>query len=139
MFIVFGIIVGTAIFRLKKDTKIEESFNSTSIPTQTDDIDVNRYTSVVSKGAVYGESIVACHVVGDMFSATKIIFGGEPKSYQKVLTISRKLAVSRMMEEANKKGANLITGVRLATPSISNQSAELIAYGTAWIVRSDFE
>jgi uncharacterized protein YbjQ (UPF0145 family) len=83
-------------------------------------------------GTVYGESIIAADMVNDLFSNTRILFGGEPKGYRQIMSVARRKAVERMIREAGKKGAFMVTGHRLTTTQVSDRSAEVISYGTAW-------
>ena len=44
---------------------------------------------------------------------------------------SRKIAVGRLAEKAEKMGANAIIGLRLTSSSIMTSASEIVAYGTA--------
>ncbi len=44
---------------------------------------------------------------------------------------SREQAIDRMIEDAERKGANAIIGMRFTTASIMQAAAEILAYGTA--------
>lgn len=44
---------------------------------------------------------------------------------------SRKIAVGRLVEKAEKEGANAIIGLRLTSSSIMSSASEMVAYGTA--------
>jgi uncharacterized protein YbjQ (UPF0145 family) len=48
-----------------------------------------------------------------------------------MLTEARQIATNRMIDEAQKLGADAIIGVRYASASIMQQAAEILAYGTA--------
>ena len=47
---------------------------------------------------------------------------------------ARQIAVGRMVEDAEKQGANAIVGFRLQTSAVMAGASEIIAYGTAVIV-----
>ncbi|MBN1538713.1 MAG: heavy metal-binding domain-containing protein [Candidatus Thermoplasmatota archaeon] len=83
-------------------------------------------------GTVYGESIIAATMVNDLYSNIKILFGGEPKGYKQIMSAARRKAVERMVRQAGVKGALIVTGHRLTTTQVSDRSAEIISYGTAW-------
>lgn len=131
--IILGVVSCTAVWRWRQgDSVVPDAIIKVPIETRTDDL--HKFVTDKAKclGTVYGEAIVANHMVKDFWSSTKVIFGGEPAGYQKMMSLSRKVATNRMKRSAIKKGANIITGHRLATTSILNTSAEVISYGTAW-------
>jgi len=135
MMIILLIISGTGVWRWKqgdrqvKDVTVHPSVEK--IIVTTDDL-----SSIGGKweclGSVYGESIVATHMITDFWSSTKILIGGEPRGYHKMIQLSRKAAVNRMKIDAWRKKATLVTGHRLATTNVLATSAEVISYGTAW-------
>jgi uncharacterized protein YbjQ (UPF0145 family) len=47
---------------------------------------------------------------------------------------SREQSIDRMIEEAQKLGANAIVGVRFSTSEVMTHAAEILAYGTAVVV-----
>ncbi|MGA1872140.1 MAG: YbjQ family protein [Thermoplasmatota archaeon] len=102
------------------------------IVVRTDSILEGESGELQCLGTVYGESIIAATMVNDLFSGLRILFGGEPGGYREIMARARKKAVSRMVHEAGGKGAYMVTGHRLTTTQISDRSAEIISYGTAW-------
>ena len=69
----------------------------------------------------------------------KHIFGGELKGYTGMCSDARRLALVRMLREAEQQGADGVCNVRFETAAIcsaNNQKesggVELIAYGTAF-------
>jgi uncharacterized protein YbjQ (UPF0145 family) len=84
-----------------------------------------------SLGIVTGNTIRAKHIGKDIVAGLRNIVGGELKEYTEMLAEARKEAIKRMEEEASKKGADAVIGVRLTTATVSHASAELLAYGTA--------
>ncbi len=89
------------------------------------------------KGLVQGNTVRAKHVGRDIAASFKNMLGGELKGYTELLVESRQEAMARMIEQANKLGANAIVNVRLATSSITAGAAELYAYGTAVVVADE--
>lgn len=85
-------------------------------------------------GYVKGSTIRAKHVGRDIAAGFKQLVGGEIKGYTEMMEESRKIAVGRMVEEAEKLGANAIVGFRLQSSAVMAGAAEIIAYGTAVIV-----
>ena len=64
----------------------------------------------------------------------KNIVGGEIVSYTELMEQARDEAITRMVEEAKKLGANAVVNIRISTASIMQGAAEIFAYGTAVIV-----
>ena len=86
------------------------------------------------KGYVKGSTIQAKHVGKDILASLKNIVGGEIKEYNEMMVEARKLAIHRMVQEAEQKGANAIIGMRLQTSTVMANAAEIIAYGTAVVI-----
>ena len=82
-------------------------------------------------GLVQGSTVRAKHVGKDIAAFFKSIVGGEIVGYSDLLVEGRDEAISRMTAHAETMGADAIVNVRLATSSITNGAAELMAYGTA--------
>ena len=57
--------------------------------------------------------------------------GGELKSYTEMMNDARALATRRMVEEAEKLGADAVVNVRFASAAVMAGAAEVMAYGTA--------
>ncbi len=82
-------------------------------------------------GLVKGSTVRARHIGRDIMASFKNIIGGEIKSYTQLMEEARNEAIERMVEEAKRLGANAVLNVRLATASVMQGAAEIIAYGTA--------
>jgi len=82
-------------------------------------------------GLVKGNTVRARHVGKDILAGLRNIVGGEVVEYTKMLAESREQSIDRMVESAEKMGANAIIGLRFMTSSIMQGAAELLAYGTA--------
>jgi len=80
-------------------------------------------------------STVRCKNVGrDIMASFKNLVGGELEGYNEMLTDARQIAIGRMVDEAESKGANAIVGFRLMSSAVAQGAAEMVAYGTAVIV-----
>ena len=88
-------------------------------------------------GAVKGNTIRARHVGKDIIAALRGIVGGELHEYTKLLAESREQALDRMTQDAERLGANAIVGLSFTTSVISQGAAELMAYGTAVIIKEE--
>lgn len=82
-------------------------------------------------GVVVGNVVRSKHVGKDIAAAFKTLAGGEIRSYTEMLTEARNIALQRMIDEAEKLGADAIVGVRLGSSSVMSGAAEMVAYGTA--------
>lgn len=82
-------------------------------------------------GVVFGNTVRAKHIGKDILAGLKNIVGGELKAYTDMLADARKEAANRMINEAEKLGADAIVNVRFTTSQTMAGAAELLAYGTA--------
>jgi uncharacterized protein YbjQ (UPF0145 family) len=91
--------------------------------------------SIVSTiGLVQGQTVRARHVGVDIMAALRNLVGGEVTGYSRLLAGAREEALERMTQAAEAQGANAVVGVRLATASVMQGAAEILAYGTAVVV-----
>lgn len=86
------------------------------------------------KGLVCGNTIQCRNVGRDIGSAFKNLVGGEMVAYKEMLDSSRKIAIERMLKDAEALGANAIIGFQLSSSTVIQGAAEIIAYGTAVLV-----
>lgn len=89
---------------------------------------------VVYKGFVKGSTIQAKHIGSDILAGLKNIVGGEIKEYSSMMENARKIAIGRMVKEAEGMGANAIVGMRLQTSAVMSSASEIVAYGTAVVI-----
>lgn len=82
-------------------------------------------------GMVKGNTIRAKHIGKDIIAGLRNIVGGEIKEYTEMMAESREESVRRMVEDAEKLGADGIINVRFSTSMVMGGAAELLAYGTA--------
>ncbi len=82
-------------------------------------------------GLVRGNTIRAKHVGKDIIAGLRSIVGGEIKEYTEALSEAREVAIKRMVEEAEKLGADAVVSVRFTTSQVMTGAAELLVYGTA--------
>ncbi|MGD2295510.1 MAG: YbjQ family protein [Candidatus Aminicenantes bacterium] len=85
-------------------------------------------------GLVRGNTIRARHLGRDIKAGLKNIVGGEITDYTKMMAESREQAIDRMVEEAEKMGANAVINIRFATSMIMQSAAEILVYGTGVVV-----
>ena len=100
----------------------------------TSTFDIADKTIVKTLGLVKGNTIRARHVGRDIMAGLRGIVGGELHEYTKLLAESREQALDRMIEDAEKLGADAVVGVSFSTSVMSQGAAELMAYGTAVLI-----
>jgi uncharacterized protein YbjQ (UPF0145 family) len=82
-------------------------------------------------GLVKGSTIQTKFFVKDITQSLKSLVGGELKAYTEMMNEARTLATKRMVDDAEKLGADGIVNIRYATSAVMQSAAEVIAYGTA--------
>jgi len=93
--------------------------------------EVPGYRIVKVLGVVKGNTVRATHFGKDILAGLRQIVGGELKEYTEMLSNARAEAERRMLEEAARLGANAIVNVRYTTGHVTQNSAEILVYGTA--------
>jgi uncharacterized protein YbjQ (UPF0145 family) len=99
------------------------------IVVTTEQIEGKKITETL--GLVRGSTIRARHMGRDMMAGLRNIVGGEVKEYTVMLAQAREEAMQRMVEQAEKMGANAVVGTRFVTSMVMSGAAEMVAYGTA--------
>lgn len=85
-------------------------------------------------GMVSGNIVRSRNIGRDVLAGLKNIVGGEIKEYTELMSLSRRDAVKRMVDEAERLGANAVVEVRFVTAQVAATAAEILVYGTAVIV-----
>ena len=80
---------------------------------------------------VMGAVVFSKHLGRDLMAGLKTLVGGEIKGYTEMLDEARSIATKRMVDEAERLGADAVVGLRYATSSVMQGAAEVVAYGTA--------
>lgn len=80
---------------------------------------------------VKGSTIQSKHIGKDILSGLKTIVGGELKAYVEMINEARAIATKRMVEEAEKLGADAVINIRYSTSNVMQGAAEILVYGTA--------
>jgi uncharacterized protein YbjQ (UPF0145 family) len=86
-------------------------------------------------GVVKGSTVRARNIGRDIGAGFKSIIGGEVKTYTEMTKNSREEAYNRMVNEALDLKANAIIGVRFTTSMVMAGASEMLAYGTAVIIK----
>ena len=82
-------------------------------------------------GIVKGTVVQSKNLGKDFMAGMKTLVGGEITGYTEMLVEARQIATKRMVDEAEKLGADAILNIRYGSSSVMQGAAEVIAYGTA--------
>jgi len=107
-----------------RDLKKEAMIIST-----TESIPNKEITAIL--GIARGSTVRARNIGKDIFAGLKNIVGGEIEEYTELQAQSREQAMQRMVQDAERMGADAIIGFRLENAMIMQGAAEILAYGTA--------
>lgn len=69
-------------------------------------------------GLVKGSTIQTVNVARDIGASLKTLVGGELTKYNEMMNNARALATKRMVEEAERLGADAIVGLRYSSASV---------------------
>ncbi len=82
-------------------------------------------------GVARGNTVRAKHLGRDILAGLKNLIGGEIGAYTEMLTDAREEATQRMIQDAQRLGANAVVNVRYTTSAVAASMSEILAYGTA--------
>ncbi len=102
------------------------------IITTSDQVEGKKITKTI--GLVRGSTIRARHVGRDIMAGLRSLVGGEIVDYTKMMAEAREQAIQRMVEDAEKKGANAVVGMKFTTSMIMSNASEILAYGTGVVL-----
>ena len=103
------------------------------IITTTGQIEGKAITKTI--GLVKGSTIRARHLGRDFMAGLRGMVGGEVTEYTKMMAEAREQALQRMVEDAEKQGANAIIGMRFTTSMVMQSASEILAYGTGVVLK----
>jgi uncharacterized protein YbjQ (UPF0145 family) len=102
------------------------------IVTTSEQVEGKKVTKTI--GMVKGSTIRAKHIGKDIMAAFRGMAGGEITEYTKMMAEAREEALNRMIEVAEKEGANAVIAVRFGTSMVMQNAAEVLAYGTGVVL-----
>ncbi len=102
------------------------------IITTSDQVEGKKITKTI--GLVRGSTIRARHVGRDIMAGLRSLVGGEIIDYTKMMAEAREQAIQRMVEDAEKQGANAVVGMKFTTSMIMSNASEILAYGTGVVL-----
>ena len=82
-------------------------------------------------GVVRGIVVRSNNIISGFIGGIKTIFGGNISEFEKVCDDARQIAYQRMVEHAQRVGANAIIAMRYDATEFSPGVTEVLAYGTA--------
>lgn len=91
------------------------------------------------RGQAFGVVVRSRGIGGNFAAGLRSIVGGEIKEYTEMLEDARKSAIDRLVKNANAMGANAIVMMRFDSSEIGQTMSEIVAYGTAVVVRPKAE
>ena len=96
--------------------------------TTTENIPGKSYEII---GIAKGNMVQTKNIGRDIGQGLKSMVGGELATYTQMMNESRAVATKRLVEDAEKMGADAVVMMRYSTSAITAGAAEVIAYGTA--------
>ncbi len=82
-------------------------------------------------GLVGGSIVNSRFFIKDFFAGIRKFLGREVIEYTELLNKGRKIAIERMVKQAEDLGATAIVNIRFQTSQITGEAAEIYVYGTA--------
>jgi len=117
---------------MEESIKLGEKQSVLVVTTPT----VPGYEIVKVLGAVSGITVRTRGVGGKIVAGVEGIFGGEVTAYTSECEKARRESLQRLVENAQKTGANAIVGADFETSEILQSTATVFsAYGTAVIIK----
>ena len=86
-------------------------------------------------GVAFGLIVRSMGFAKSVGAGFKALRQGEVSQYTELLEDSRRHAVDRMIDNARLLGANAVIAMRFDSSEIGQQFTEIVAYGTAVVVR----
>ena len=81
---------------------------------------VDGYSVKQYMGVVTGEAILGANIFKDFFAGIRDIVGGRAGAYEQELRRARDIAMTEMMQEAARLGANAVVGVDVDYETITS-------------------
>ncbi len=82
-------------------------------------------------GLAKGSAVRARPFFSDIMAFLRVLVGGEIPEYTKMLAETREQCLDRLVEDAERLGADAVVATRFVSAEILNNAAEFLVYGTA--------
>lgn len=87
-------------------------------------------------GPCWGITVRSRSIVGTACAGCQTMFGGEITMMTDLANDARNEAMNRLEEQARRMGGNAVLGMRFDSGELMQNTNEIVAYGTAVVVRS---
>jgi uncharacterized protein YbjQ (UPF0145 family)/ribosomal protein L40E len=88
-------------------------------------------------GVVRGIVVRSRSVVGTLGASLQTLVGGDITLFTELCENTRNDAFERMVKHASERGANAVIGIRYDATEVMQGVTEVLAYGTAVVVKAD--
>jgi uncharacterized protein YbjQ (UPF0145 family) len=99
--------------------------------------DLPGFTVERTLGMSWGLIVRSVGTVKGITGGLRSLRAGEVRQYTDVVNAARHTALERLVAHARELGGNAVLGVRFDSSDVGGGLAEIIAYGTAVVVRPD--
>ncbi len=86
-------------------------------------------------GPCWGITVRSRSVVGTTCAGCQTFLGGEITMFTQLANDSRNEAMTRLEQQARHMGANAVLGMRFDSSELMQNTNEIVAYGTAVVIR----
>lgn len=87
-------------------------------------------------GLVNGEAIIGANIFKDFLASVRDVVGGRSSAYEQGLREAKSIAITEMIEQAQRLGANAIVGVDLDYQTIGDSMLMVSANGTGVVLEA---
>ena len=97
--------------------------------------DLPGYTVERTLGVAWGLIVRSTGFSKGFSGGIKALKAGEVAEFTDVVEAARRTAIERMVDHAKELGGNAVLGVQFDSSDVGDRLAEVVAYGTAAVVR----
>lgn len=97
--------------------------------------ELDQYTVTENLGITRGIVVRSRSIIGNIGAGIQTLFGGNITLYTSLCEQAREQAFDLMCTHASEMGANAVIGMRYDTTEIMSGVTEVLAYGTAVVVK----
>ncbi len=117
-FLALGFFVGSNVERSHfRDLERREALHRDFLVTQVDHFPF-RQRGAKPPVIVMADTVIACDYLKAFLASWRNLFGGEVRSYNRMMERARRESILRLIEAAKQQGYNAICNVRLETADI---------------------
>ncbi|WP_322752981.1 YbjQ family protein [Frankia sp. Cas3] len=97
--------------------------------------DLPGFTVERTLGLCWGLIVRSVGAIKGISGGLRALRAGEVPQYTEVVDAARRTALERLVAHTRELGGNAVLGVRFDSSDVGNGLAEIVAYGTAAVVR----